>query len=767
MAHPDILSAVGNTPLVTIRRLNPNPRVTLLAKLEARNPGGSIKDRVALAMLDAALASGELAPGKTVIEATSGNTGIGLAMVCAVRGIRLTLIMPASASEERKRIMRAYGAELLLTPGHLGTDGAIEEAYRLAREHPDRYVLLDQYNNPASIQAHYQGTGQEIWDQTGGAVTHVVATLGTTGTAMGIAKRLKELNADVKVVAVEPRPGHRIQGLKNMQESYPPGIYDKRELGQVVDVEDEEAFETARRLARQEGILAGMSGGGAMAAALRLCEGLQEGVVVVILPDGGERYLSTELFAKPEPGGVRLRTIETGRPVALPPGGLGLYAPGPSLDAPGDPECWRRIVTLDVLARHARAHSPAGGPARLVVGLADMDDRALAASRLSGQSREEYALAAREALAATARALKVEASFALASSALERMLEMVRQLMRKGLCYEKLRSVYFDVARDKGYGALSHADLGKLALGKTVDLEAYLKDNPQDFTLLKRVSLQDLKLGQVVQTEWGAVRPSWFLQMAASPLEVLQRISVVLAGEGQCFPDLENLRAIWSLTTGARPGAWLTSGPVKGLEQGADVAALAAHLGGYPAVRLWLLGQHYRRSLDAAPESLSMWARNWRKLQGTAANLSHGARDAASATPQAEAEVAQLREQLDQALEDDLGLHHFWPALFAFCRAANASVAGPKSRPDDAAAYLEGLRGVDAVLCVLDEDALPLAREAWSEEAASLVERRGLAREAGDYAQADALRAQLETLGLRLEDTASGPRLYGAARAAL
>ncbi|MFP5240369.1 MAG: PLP-dependent cysteine synthase family protein, partial [Acidobacteriota bacterium] len=216
MAHADILSLAGDTPLVAIRRLNPNPDVTLLVKLEAKNPGGSIKDRVALAMIEAAQASGELTPDKTVIEATSGNTGIGLAMVCAVKGLKLTLVMPSSASEERKRIMRAYGAELLLTPGHLGTDGAIEEAYRLAREYPERYVLMDQFNNPASIEAHYRGTGQEIWDQTEGRVTHVVATLGTSGTAMGIAKKLKELNPAVKVVAVEPRPGHKIQGLKNM-----------------------------------------------------------------------------------------------------------------------------------------------------------------------------------------------------------------------------------------------------------------------------------------------------------------------------------------------------------------------------------------------------------------------------------------------------------------------------------------------------------------------------------------------------------------------
>jgi cysteinyl-tRNA synthetase len=185
MIHDNVLSMVGKTPLVAIRRINPNPAVTLAAKVEMRNPGGSIKDRVGLAMIEAAERAGELVPGRVVIEATSGNTGIGLAMVCAVKGYKLKLLMPASASEERKRILRAYGAEIVLTPGNLGTDGAIEEAYRLAREEPETYVLMDQFNNPASIEAHYGATALEIYEDTGGKVTHVVVALGTSGTAMG------------------------------------------------------------------------------------------------------------------------------------------------------------------------------------------------------------------------------------------------------------------------------------------------------------------------------------------------------------------------------------------------------------------------------------------------------------------------------------------------------------------------------------------------------------------------------------------------------
>jgi cystathionine beta-synthase len=271
MMHETILSLVGSTPLVRINRLNPSShRVIVAGKLEAQNPGGSIKDRVAMAMIEAAERSKELTPDKTIIEATSGNTGIGLAMVCAVKGYRLKLLMPSSASEERKRIMQAYGAEIVLTPGHLGTDGAIEESYRLAREEPEHYVLMDQFNNPASIEAHYRGTAQEIWDQTEGMVTHVVSCLGTSGTAMGLVGRLKELNPAIKILAVEPYEGHRIQGLKNMRESYPPGIFDKSILDEIIHVEDEDAFSMCRRAAREEGLFIGMSSGAALAGALQV-----------------------------------------------------------------------------------------------------------------------------------------------------------------------------------------------------------------------------------------------------------------------------------------------------------------------------------------------------------------------------------------------------------------------------------------------------------------------------------------------------------------
>jgi len=294
----DILQTIGNTPLVKINRLNPNKKVELYAKLEGFNPGGSVKDRIGLAMVEAAEKSGKLTKDKIILEPTSGNTGIGIALVSVVKGYKVLFTMPESVSVERRKILKALNAELLLTPKEKGTDGAIEKAYTMAREDKGKYVLLDQFNNENNWKAHYNGTGEEIWKQTNGKVTHFVAGMGTSGTLMGVSRRLKEYNPDVGIVGVEPILGHKIQGLKNMKEAYKPGIFDKARLDDRIIVQDEEAYETARRLALGEGIFVGMSSGAAMFVALKKAKELKEGLIVVLLPDGGEKYLSTPLFGE-------------------------------------------------------------------------------------------------------------------------------------------------------------------------------------------------------------------------------------------------------------------------------------------------------------------------------------------------------------------------------------------------------------------------------------------------------------------------------------
>jgi cysteine synthase B len=291
-----ILNCIGNTPLARIECLNPNPRVKLYAKLEGNNPGGSIKDRIALYMIEAAEREGTLTRDKIILEATSGNTGIGLAMVASAKKYRVKLTMPACVSVERRRTLEAFGAELILSPSQEGTDGAIKLAHRILAEEPDRYFMPNQFDNLTNIRAHYETTGVEIIEQTEGSVTHFIAGIGTTGTIMGVGRRLKEHNPAVRIIGVEPISGHRIQGLKNMSESIVPKIFDPTLLDERHLVNDEEAFDVTRMLAVKEGIFVGMSSGAAMHVALRKSSELQDGVIVVIFPDRGDRYLSTSLF---------------------------------------------------------------------------------------------------------------------------------------------------------------------------------------------------------------------------------------------------------------------------------------------------------------------------------------------------------------------------------------------------------------------------------------------------------------------------------------
>jgi S-sulfo-L-cysteine synthase (O-acetyl-L-serine-dependent) len=291
-----VLELIGYTPMVRIRRLVPNPRVTVYAKLEGFNPTGSIKDRIALKMIEQAEREGTLGPGKTIIEPTSGNTGIGIAMIGAVKGYPVEIVMSEAVSVERRKMIQAFGATVTLTDSQLGTDGAIMKARALVREFPDRYFMPDQFSNHYNQLAHYDGTAVEILEQTGGQLDYFVSSLGTSGTLMGVGLALKERIPGVRIVSAHPVRGHYIQGLKNLEEAIVPAIYDAGKIDRHIMVETEDAFELARRLALEEGIFAGMSSGAALYAARVLAAEIESGTIVTILPDRGEKYLSTSLF---------------------------------------------------------------------------------------------------------------------------------------------------------------------------------------------------------------------------------------------------------------------------------------------------------------------------------------------------------------------------------------------------------------------------------------------------------------------------------------
>lgn len=283
--------------MVRINKINPNKKVEVFAKLEKMNPGGSVKDRIAKYMIEYAEIQGRLTKDKTIIEATSGNTGIGLAMIGAVKGYRVRVVMPETMSVERRKIMRMFGAEITLTSGRKGMDGAIDVAREIAKD-KKKYWMPDQFSNEYNVLAHYETTGREIWEQTQGKITHFVAGMGTGGTLMGVSRRLKEYNPRIRIIGVEPHEDTPIPGLKNMKISYMPRIFDESKLDEKIVVRVEDAVKMARLLARKEGLLVGLSSGAAMYAAIKKSKELDRGVIVVLFPDGGEKYMSTPLFER-------------------------------------------------------------------------------------------------------------------------------------------------------------------------------------------------------------------------------------------------------------------------------------------------------------------------------------------------------------------------------------------------------------------------------------------------------------------------------------
>ncbi|QJA06341.1 cysteine--tRNA ligase [Thermosulfurimonas marina] len=763
-----VLELIGNTPLVKLRRLRVKPRVEIWVKLESFNPGGSVKDRIALSMIEDAEARGLLGPEKIVAEASSGNTGIGLAMVCAVKGYRCLIAMPESASIERRKIMQAYGAEILLTPAEKGTDGAIEAIYELVRQHPEQYYNPDQFNNPANWQAHYRTTAPEIWRDTGGRLTHVVSAMGTTGTLMGLARYFREKAPQVKVIGVEPVPGHKIQGLKNMKESYPPGIYDRKLPHAIVNVDDEEAYELARRLAREEGLFVGMSSGAALAGAFKVAREIEEGLVVVIFPDGGERYLSTPLWVFPEPPkreDFRLTNTLTGRKEVfepLEPGKVGIYTCGPTLNRRPHLGLYRRMLTADLLRRWLEAR---GLSVTHVVNLTDFDDKTLAAAEAAGRPLKELTEEIAREFFADLEFLRIKPAthYPRVSEHLEDMLVLARRLLEKGYAYEKYSSVYFDVSKLADYGRLSGVDPARLRPGVTVDLDEYEKDAPADFTLFKRVTIQELKQGYFLDTEWGKVRPGWHIQCAAIAMRYLgETFDLHTSGTDLLFPHHENERALARAATGKELCRyWLHSalvmveGKKMSVSAGNEVTLEELRQAGYSGreIRFFLLRTHYRKPLNFTWKALSEARRALQNL-----DLFCGLLAAAPEGPEApelRKALSELSEGFEAAMNDDLNTPQVVAGLFRFSRRWYPAVAGPgvpKDLREEALAALERLNQVLAVLV--------FPEEARSEEVRRRLAAREEARRRGDYALADRIREELRAEGYLVVDTPAGPRAF-------
>lgn len=752
-----ILDSIGNTPLVEIRRMNPVKRVRILAKLEYLNPGGSIKDRAALYMIEQGEKSGELTAGKTVIEATSGNTGIGLALICSVKGYPLLLTMSESASEERKNILMARGAEIVLTPGHLGSDGAIEEVYRLGRENPDRYFMTDQYNNEANWKAHYYTTAMEIWNQTKGEIDSLVASLGTSGTLMGLSRRLKELNPKIRIIGAEPFLGHGIQGLKNMKEAYQPEIFDKNRLDEKVNIEDEEAFETARQLARKEGLFVGMSSGAAMAVALKEAEKMQTGTLVVIFPDSGERYLSTSLFTVKDNITLKLfNTLSKAKEKFEPAvqGRVSVYTCGPTAHKRMGPGQLRRMISADLLCRYLKY---CGLAVQHIVNITDLDDKTIQLSELYGKSLEKFTREHINAFKKDLKRLNIRsaAAYPLVTEHVDDMVKLAERLAQKGAAYEKLHSLYFNIAGLPEYGDLSGVDLDKMRLGATVDLDDYEKDNPRDFTLLKRIRLSELKRGVCIKTKWGNVRPSLHLQCAAISMKYLgEAFDIHTGGKELLFPHNENEMAICRAATG-KPLAryWLHCESVNydgslGLENLEDINLDILKKKGWNEriVRFWLLSAHYRKAIVLSANGLNQAERFLEKLDRCTNALAE-VKDGKT-FKDLDQFLYDLKHGFQSAMDDDLKITEVIALLSKAVKKLNKLMTKKELDRNGAASVLSLFMELDSVLKIFDFE----HENNYSPEIMELCKRREQARLEKNWELSDKIRHKLESLGVEIHD---------------
>ncbi|SEM00281.1 cysteinyl-tRNA synthetase [Syntrophus gentianae] len=759
--YGNIIESIGNTPLVEIRRLNPNPNVKIYAKLESFNPGGSIKDRTALYMINEAEKRGELTADKIILEATSGNTGIGLALIAAAKGYRLCLAMAESASEERKKILKALGAELYFTPAGMGTDGAIEVVYSMMRENPARYFVPDQFNNPDNILAHYFGTAEEIWQQTEGKVTMAIATLGTTGTAMGLSRRLKEYNPEIRIVGVEPYLQHRIQGLKNLKESYVPGIYDKRSLDEKVHILDEDAYEMARRLAREEGILVGMSSGAAMHVAAQKAKEMSEGVIVVIFPDSGERYLSTELFMDKEESTIRFYNVLSRnktffRPIN--PELVLMHSCGPTIHEVPHIGSYRRFVVSDLIRRYLEFR---GYPVKHVLNIIDLADRSIRGAEREDMDLGIYTARCAEAFLRDIEKLNIkkDESYPRASENFDCMVKLVDKLVDRGFAYEKLRSVYFDISKLNDYGCLSNIDLTRVQHGRTIDLDYYEKDSPVDFTLLKRSTLSELKRGVCFKTRWGSVRPSWHLECAAIAQHYLaDTFDIHASGSDIVFPHCENVMAIGKAATGKKiANYWINTDLVmvggKKMSRSLDNALTLEDLEekGYTGqeVRFFLFSSHYRKPLNFSFGALDTAKYTVLKLNGFIQRLIRF--KAGGGHPDLEQLMYDLRQGFTTAMDDDLNISGALAALFAFVKKVSIPLAQGQLTLEQRDSVLEAMKKVDAVFGVLKFE-----EEQLTQEARRLMNQREDLRAAGQWAQADEIRQKLLEMGILVADTPEG-----------
>jgi cysteinyl-tRNA synthetase len=580
---------------------------------------------------------------------------------------------------------------------------------------------------------------------------------------MGSSKRLKEYNTAVRIVGVEPYMGHKIQGLKNMKESYKPGIFDRTALDEIVNVDDDPAFEMVRRLAREEGILVGMSSGAAMHAAYEQALKMKEGLIVAVFPDVGERYLSTAIFQDRKTYNIKFfNTLTRRREDFLPleEGKVGIYSCGPTVHQLIHLDICRRIVFADLIRRYLEYK---GFDVTHIMNVTDIDDKTIAGSQTAGRDLQGFTDQYTEEFLKDVDTLRVKRAtlYPRASEHIDDMVKIAGLLQDKGYAYEKFRSVYFDISRLKQYGRLSRVDLSKIKLGKTVDLDEYEKDNPRDFTLLKRATLAELKRGIFFKTRWGNVRPGLHIECATMCTKYLgERFDIHSGSTDHIFPHHENEIAICEALTGKPPACyWMHSEVVtvdgKKMSRCPEKAVTLRDLldKGYTGreVRYWLISTHYRKSLAFSYEALDATRRTLWRLDEFLNRLRFAPTGPGfQETSQA---LYDMKKRFLDCMDDDLNVSGALAAIFDFIRKINPLITQGEISQEHKEDILDLFKGFDSMLHLID-----LKDEETSDALEKLIQKRELARREKRWEEADAIRRELLKSGIEIIDTGTGPR---------
>jgi cysteinyl-tRNA synthetase len=756
----NILSAIGNTPIVEINNLITKKNVRIYAKLEGNNPGGSIKDRIALKMIEEAEKNGQLTKEKTIIEPTSGNTGIGLALVAAVKGYNIEIVMSEAVSIERRKMLEAFGAHIILSPADEGTDGAIRLAKEMVRRSPHKYFMPNQFDNENNWKAHYEGTAEEIIKQLP-KIDYFVAGLGTSGTLMGCSKRLKKYNKKINIIGVEPVKGHKIQGLKSLKEAEKPGIYDKRNIDKKIIVNDSDAYDTARKLISKEGLFVGMSSGAAMYGALKTAEKINRGNILVILPDRGEKYLSTSLFIKNKMGFRLFNTLTRQNEEFVPivKGHVSMYSCGPTVYDYAHIGNFRSYIFADILKRYLKYK---GYKVKHIMNITDVDDKTIKGSKKQGKTLKQFTDFYIKEFFRDIETLNIEKPDIVprATETIGEMVRLIKKLLEKGLAYKgKDKSIYYDISKFKNYGKLAHVKIKELKPGARVKQDEYDKASASDFALWKAYSKED---GDVFwETELGRGRPGWHIECSAMSTKNLgENFDIHTGGVDLIFPHHENEIAQSEGATGKTfVNYWIhcehliVNGKKMSKSLGNFYTLRDILDKGYDpkAIRYALMATNYKqqlnftlKGLDAAKNSVERLQEFIRKLDYVKEGKDNkGVRIL----------INEVKEKFEDSMDDNLNISEALGAVFDFIRKVNKLIEDKRISSKNVEDIKKLMMKFDEVLGILEfkEEKIPA-------EIKKLIDEREKARKDKNYDKADKLRDEIKKKGYFVEDTKQGVR---------